>query len=134
MLIMLFWLEMLAVRDSKGEDSPDAYEALDQFVTTCTEIALGLIDRQEHASAKEVLQQADQVLRSQISKRHPNLQYKISYRFAELANAQGDANESLTYLKQAITYAEDYEKLNKDPLLLMPAETYLNTAIAQQYN
>lgn len=95
---------------------------------------MGLIDRQETAAAKEVLQQADQVLRSKISKRHPNLQYKISYRFAELANSLGDANESLTYLKQAITYAEDYEKLNKDPLLLMPAETYLNTAIALQFN
>ena len=73
-------------------------------------------------------------MRTRISKRHPNLQYKISYRFAELANSQGDANESLTYLKQAITYAEDYEKLNKDPLLLMPAETYLNSAIAYQFS
>ena len=46
---------MLAVRDSKGEDSPDAYEALDEYVTACAEIAVGLIDRLEHASAKEVL-------------------------------------------------------------------------------
>ena len=59
MLKLLILLEMLAVRDSKGEDSPDAYEALDEYVTACAEIAVGLIDRQEHASAKEVLQQAD---------------------------------------------------------------------------
>ena len=39
----------------------------------------------------------------------------------------------MQYLRQAIVYAEDYDKSNKDPLLLMPAETYLNAAIAYQY-
>ena len=124
---------MFEVRAGTTEDSPAAYEALEEFVSSCTEIAVNLIDRQEHEAAKQVLQQADQVLRTGIPQKHPNLLYKISYRFAELANSLGDAQESLQYLRQAIAYAEDYDKSNKDPLLLMPAETYLNAAIAYQY-
>ena len=58
---------MLEVRARTGEDSPDAYEALEHYVTSCTEIAVNLIDRQEHEAAKQVLGQAENVLRTGIS-------------------------------------------------------------------
>ena len=82
---------MLEVRARKGEDSPDSYDALEDFVSKCTEIVVSLIDRQEHEAAKQVLEEVDQVLQTGINQNYPNLLYKISYRFAELANAQGDA-------------------------------------------
>ena len=125
---------MSATLEKKGEDSPESYEAIEYFVSQCTEIAVNLIDRQESEAAKQVLEQVDQVLRTGIKQNYPNLLYKISYRFAELANSQGDATESLQYLQKAMSYAEEYERSSNDPLLIMPAETYLNAAIAYQYS
>ena len=38
------------------------------------------------------------------------------------------------YLKQAIEMAEEQESMDGNPLTCMPAETYLNAAIALQYS
>ena len=78
---------MLGVRSSKGEDSPDSYDALQEYVDWCTEITINLMERQENEAAKQVLEQVDHTLRTGISQKHPNLLYKINYRFAELANS-----------------------------------------------
>lgn len=60
----------------------------------------------------------------------PHLLFKIHYRQAELENARGQNQESLVYLKQAITQAEEANAAEDDPLSCMAAETYLNAAIA----
>ena len=68
-------------------------------MNTCTDIAVSLIDRQESEAAKQVLEEADKVLRKGINQNYPHLLFKISYRFAELANSNNESQESLRYLR-----------------------------------
>jgi hypothetical protein len=64
----------------------------------------------------------------------PALLFKIASGFAHLYNGQDNVDQSLKYLEHAIDYANQQDQLSgHDPLVLMPAETFLNTANALNY-
>ena len=97
------------------------------------EAAVYLLDQREYSDASRVLEECARVLKNEVKGSNPKLLFKVYYRQAELTSAQGLSQESLVYLTQAISMAEEQEARDKDPLGCMPSETYLNAAIAFQY-
>jgi tetratricopeptide (TPR) repeat protein len=59
--------------------------------------------------------------------------FKLYNTFAYLENGFENYGGSLEYLSKAIDIANQFSKINNDPLALMPAETLLNAATACSY-
>ena len=57
--------------------------------------------------AEKVLDDCSRLLKTEMHGSYPKLLYRVHYRQAELQNAKGLHQESLVYLKQAISMAEE---------------------------
>jgi len=119
--------------NKRGAEDEETIAAVEFYTEKSCETATYMMDKGEHEDAGKVLEECVRVLKSEVRANYPRLLYKINYRLAELQNSKGLHQESLVYLRQAIVMAEEQESMDGDPLTCMPAETYLNTAIALQY-